>query len=320
MTVTRISDLAQNQQLINALAQANQQEAKTELQVSTGKNAQYFKDLPDQTGVLLSTKSLLDRNASYSQTVTELQQRIGVQDASLQSLEGSAGNLAQNVMDAVSNNSGLSLMDQINAVFQQTTAALNTQVDGQYIFGGTRTDAKPFNGSSIADLVDTSTVPQSTVPIAGLFQNNDTTASAVVNDGVKIDYGYTASDLGTQLMTAIQAIKQFNDTNPDGPFGQNLTSAQASFLQGQIANLRQISTDITAQTANNGVVANQVDNVATQLANTKTQATQFVSDIEDVDLPTALTNLQQDQLALQAAARMAANIGQMSLLNFLPIT
>jgi flagellar hook-associated protein 3 FlgL len=315
MTITRVSDLAQNQLLIAELAKANQAESKTELQVASGKKAQNFADIASQTGVLFSAKQVLDRNDHYTETATELSQRLDVQSAALGSLQSAADDLRQNVTDAVANGSGLSLMDQINSVFQSAAAALNTQVNGQYIFGGTRTDTPPVNISSINDLVTGTPPTETAVPIAGIFSNNNQVQSATINDGVTISYGMTASDLGTQLMTAIQNIKQYVDNN--GPLSQQLTTAQSSYLSGQITNLQQIVSDITAQAAHSGVVSQQVDAVSKQLAGTKIQATQFVSDIEDADLPTALTKLQQDQLQLQASARMAANIGQMSLLNFL---
>ena len=309
--MTRVSDLSQSQLLISELNRASQRAAVTELQVSSGKKAQYFKDLADQAGVLFSAKRVLDRNAHYTQTVTELKQRLDTQDLTLQELEGASGDLRQTVTDALANNSGLALMDQINAIFQRSAQALNTQVNGQYIFGGTRTDVAPVNVSSLAALGAAPSIP-------GIFENNDVTASAIVDDGVKIDYGFTASDLGTPLMTALQAIKQFND-GPSGPFSGNLTAAQQTFLQGQISTLIQTASDITAQASRNGVVQKQVDGIETQLSNAKISADRFVSDIEDVDLATALTNLQQDQMALQAATRMVAEIGRMSLLDFLPI-
>jgi len=319
MTISRVSDLSQSQMLIAELTKANQAEAQAELQVSSGKKAQTFADIAHQTGVLFSAKQVLDRNDHYTQTATELAQRLGTQASALGDLDTAASTLTQNVTDALANGSGLSLMNQINAVFQEATSALNTQVNGQYIFGGTRTDTPPVNISNINGLVTGTPPAQTPVPIASIFDNNNQTLSAVVNDGITISYGMTASSLSTQLMTAIQTIKQFNDTNPDGPFGPNLTQAQTAFLTSQIANLKQIATDITTQTAQNGIVQQQVDAVSKQLSSMKVQATQFVSDIEDADLPTALSQLQQDQLQLQASARMAANIGQISLLNFLPV-
>ena len=44
----------------------------------------------------------------------------------------------------------------------------------------------------------------------------------------------------------------------------------------------------------------------------------FASDIQDVDMATAATNLNQNQTALQAALEVTAQLGQLSLLNYLP--
>jgi flagellar hook-associated protein 3 FlgL len=43
-----------------------------------------------------------------------------------------------------------------------------------------------------------------------------------------------------------------------------------------------------------------------------------VSNIEDVDMPTAITQLNQNQTALQAALQVTAQLNQVSLLNYLP--
>ena len=43
----------------------------------------------------------------------------------------------------------------------------------------------------------------------------------------------------------------------------------------------------------------------------------FVSDLEDVDMPTAITKLNQNQVALQAALQVTSQLNQVSLLNYL---
>jgi flagellar hook-associated protein 3 FlgL len=43
----------------------------------------------------------------------------------------------------------------------------------------------------------------------------------------------------------------------------------------------------------------------------------FIGDIEDVNLAEAITRLNQDQVAVEAAGRMIAQLDQLSLLNFL---
>lgn len=317
MAITRVSNLSQSQLLINELNRANAQMDKTQLQISSGKKAEYFKDIAAQAGVLLSAKRVLDRNGHYTETTTELGQKLDQQNLGLSQLETAAGDLRQNVIDALANDSGMSFMDTINGVFQNVLGALNTKIDGQYIFGGTRTDVPPVNVSDLTGLGAAAAIAGPN----GIFENNDIKASATVDEGVNVQYGMLASDLGTNLMSALQAIKQFND-GPNGPIDGPLTAAQRTFLggllDGTVADLKGISNEVTGYVAQNGVTQNQVAKIQTHLSDTKIATAQFVSDIEDADLPTALTQLQQDQIAVQASARMAAQLGQLSLLNFLP--
>lgn len=310
--MTRVSDLSQSQILITELNRANAGLNKTQFQIASGKKAQYFKEIAEQAGVLLSAKRVVDRNGHYAQTVTELKQKLEQQNLGLGQIETAAKDLRQTVIDAIANDSGLAFMDNINAVFQGALAALNTKIDGQHLFAGTRTDVPPLNVSSLDDL---SAAPT----IASIFENNGVKAAVTVDEGVEVEYGMLASDLGTQLMSALQAIKQFNDTNPDGPIDGPLTAGQRAFLDGQIANLKTVAEGVTGLVAQNGVVQKRVDAIETHLSDIKIATQQFISDIEDVDLPSALTRIQQDQVAVQAAARMAATLGQLSLMNFLPV-
>ncbi len=43
----------------------------------------------------------------------------------------------------------------------------------------------------------------------------------------------------------------------------------------------------------------------------------FVSNLQDVDMGTAITQLNQNQMALQAAVQVTAQLNQVSLLNYL---
>ena len=309
--MTRVSDLAQSQLLISELNRANSQLNITQLQVSSGKKAQYFKDIADQAGVLLSAKRVLDQNANFSETATELAQKLDQQDLALRQLGSAADDLRENATTAVANGNGVAFMDSVDGVFQSALSALNTKINGQYIFGGTRTDTSPVNITTLNALGSAGT-------IAGIFDNNNIKASAAVDQGTQVIYGMTASDLGTALMTTIQAIKQFSDS-ASGPLTGQLTPTQQSFLEGQLTNLQTIAAGINQLTAQNGVTQNTVERISNRLNQTTVATQDFVSNIEDVDLPTALTQLQQNQVAVQAAAHITAQLGQLSLLNFLPL-
>ena len=67
----------------------------------------------------------------------------------------------------------------------------------------------------------------------------------------------------------------------------------------------------------NGVRQNRLDSVLQQHETTGNVVTGVISDIEDVDMASAVTKLNGDQTALQASYKVMAQLSQLSLLNFL---
>jgi flagellar hook-associated protein 3 FlgL len=70
----------------------------------------------------------------------------------------------------------------------------------------------------------------------------------------------------------------------------------------------------------NGGVQNQVTNVQKAISAQQTALTNIVSNITDVDVAQAATNLQLAQASLQAAAQVFSRLSGSALVNLLPST
>jgi flagellin-like hook-associated protein FlgL len=69
--------------------------------------------------------------------------------------------------------------------------------------------------------------------------------------------------------------------------------------------------------AANGNIYSQLQDASTNQKTMSTLFKGFVSNIEEVDMPTAITQLNQNQVALQAALQVTAQLNQVSLLNYI---
>ena len=138
-----------------------------------------------------------------------------------------------------------------------------------------------------------------------------------VGDGETVQVGVLASDVGTQLLQSLQDVANFN-AGPNGNFGSTVTAAQSTFLSGAIASAANAATTVNTAAAANGDVYNQLQDASSTQTSMSTLYQGFVSDIQDVDMGTAVTNLNQNQVALQAALQVTAQLNQVSLLNYLP--
>jgi flagellar hook-associated protein 3 FlgL len=201
-------------------------------------------------------------------------------------------------------------MAQVTNIFDQATQILNSKdSNGNYLYGGENDSTPPVTVNSLAQLAAT--------PIANVFANGAQAKSVLVADGESVQVGVLASSVGTQLMQALQDVAQFN-AGPSGNMQTGLTQAQATFLTSELPTSIAANQALNTATASNGFVFNQLQDAVTQQQSLSTLYKGFVSDIQDVDMGKAITNLNQNQVALQAALQVTAQLNKVSLLNYLP--
>lgn len=309
--MTRIATLAQQQALLAELLNTNARTFKTQLQVSTGKVGHTYKDIAKDAGVLLSAKRVETRIVQYQKMVLELGGRLENQNLQLEQIASSAAQLRQNVLDALSLSSGAGLMEAVEGVFRQALSVLNAQVDGSYIFAGSRVSDKPANIASLADLMAAASA-------SDIFTNDQQRRGVEVDTGQVIDYTFLADEIGLPLMTLIKDIADFN-AGPDGPFSDQLTAQQQQFLQGLLPALKTVAQDLNNIVARNGQYQQQVASVTEVHEQSAVFIKGFISDIEDVDMAEAVSRLNQDRVASEAATYILAQLQSISLLNFLPV-
>jgi flagellar hook-associated protein 3 FlgL len=308
--MTRIGTFVQQQAILAQYQRTNARINQDQAEISTGKVAQHYKDLSSQVGTLLSAKRLDARTAEYMQNNKGLATTLSIQDTSLNQVASSTQNLRQSILEADSLGSGGTLMQQVQGAFAQVLSVLNTQVNGAYIFGGTRTDQPPVTAQNLGDL-------QAVPSVTQVFKNNTQAVNVDIDNGESIQTNFFADQVGQSVMDSLKQIADFN-AGPNGPFGTTLTDVQKTFLAGQAQTLQTITQNLNQLVGQNGQLQNQVDAANTRHDATSTTVKGFISDIEDADVAKAITNLNQDQVTLQASARLIADLQTNSLLNYLP--
>jgi flagellar hook-associated protein 3 FlgL len=138
----------------------------------------------------------------------------------------------------------------------------------------------------------------------------------MVGDGQSIQVGMLASNVAGNLMQTFKEIADFA-AGPDGNLTDSLTDTQSSFLSGEIASATTAATQVNNAAAANGNIYSQLKDASANQTTMSNLFQGFVSNIEDVDMPTAITQLNQNQVALQAALQVTAQLNNVSLLNYL---
>ena len=316
MSVDRIATAQQSAYFLSQINQAGAALDKTNQQIASGKIANTYAGFGGQTQVLTATLSAQARNNSYATATTLATTQADLQDTQLTSLSSLATQLKTAVSTAVANNDPTTLMSQVSDIFDQATTILNSKdANGDYIYGGGKTNTPPITVSSLSDLIALPSMPS----VSGAFANGDDKKSVQVADGQTVTYGVTASDVATGLMQSLSDIASFDAGSTGNLSGStNLSDAQNTFLSGQISSIGTVATNLNTVTAQNGFAYNQLQNATTQQSSLSTLYSGFVSNMQDTNMADAATQLSLNQTALQAALQVTSTLNQLTLLNYLP--
>jgi flagellar hook-associated protein 3 FlgL len=164
---------------------------------------------------------------------------------------------------------------QVASLTQQLVALANTRGSSGYLFGGTASNAPPFDSS-------------------GAFHGNDQTTSVEIADGVTATSNASGADAftaagGTDVFAALQGL------------ATALSSNNPAAIQASIATIGTATTQLTTARVNTGLSASVLTSASTAIASAVTQIQVSVASEADADAPSTLSNLQAAQTSFQAA-------------------
>lgn len=315
--MTRISTAGQTQLMLQALMRNQARAMKSSLQVATLKTTNEFRGVAREALTLLGAKETLARNEQFNGSNTIVMQRLEAYGASLNQLGEIAQNLRETVIAALATGSSIGLMAEINSAFSEATTVLNIEVDDRYLFSGTRTATPPVAATTPADLLGLANTSDA-------FTNNNIKVQARISENQVLEYGLLADDIGQPLFEAFRRLMQFNAgtlpsgaTGPAGAFQEPLTDVQKNFLTAELAGIETVFNDLNQQVAKNGTNIQTIAATRERLADEALFTRKLIREIENVDPAAAVTQLNEDRLALEASMQVLARISRITLLNFI---
>jgi flagellar hook-associated protein 3 FlgL len=307
--VTRVSTNGNYASVLTNLMSAQSRLFDANERVSSEKNGSNLKDYANKAQTLAAMRVVDRRTKAYQDQNGLIAAKLSNQDQALNQVADAAGQIRQTIADALATDRADTLMTDLNGLFKNAIQGMNTSYDGKYLFAGGQINTPPVTATSMADLT-------AGPAIASFFQNDQFKAQAKLDDSTSVTTGFLANDLGTPLMSALQAIQAYSQ-GPNGPFTGQLTDAQRTFLQGVLPGFDTVRSDLTLTAAQNGLTQKRVDDVASSLVGRKDTLTVMIGDITGADMGKAASDLAAAQLAIQASAKVFQSLQSSSLLNFL---
>ncbi len=303
----RISDLGMQQLLLQGFQNAQASAQTRQIQLSSGDKFQTYGEYGADALRLVSADGVVARAGAFENAASIALTRLETQGSSLEIIAGAVEQSRAGFVRTLAVGNAERLLPDLEVAAQRIITALNVDLGGVFVFGGTDGARPPVNASSLSDIASVGSVD-------ALFNEGERTTLAV-EEGVFVDGGALASEIARDLFVELQELGNAEATL--GPFQGELTAAQRDFLIEKSARFAELADALYQEQGLSAVSQGQASDAVTRNVRARELAEIVAAEIEDVDIAEALSGLNQDQLVIQASARALADATQLSLLNFI---
>lgn len=304
--MTRVADLASHNLTLGYMRQTQARQLDAQLQISSGKTAQRYSGIANQSQKLVSLEAEHARTSRY----VEGNQLVGQRLQKMESAVAAAGDLASDLRTLLVNATNASdaadvpLEEESERMMNQLAGLLNEKADGRHLFAGSRIDAAPVDISALpADGNFTGTAD------ADYYRGDGARASVRASDQLTLTYGVTADEPGFEkLVRALQMVRTA-DHSDQAALSARLEKALglAEEAVGEIPDIR----------SRIGVARNALEVETVRHEESLLYTEQSIGDIENVDVTEAITRLSAEQTTLQASYAALARLQSLSLTDYL---
>jgi flagellar hook-associated protein 3 FlgL len=282
---------------------------KVQEQLSTGLQIVRPSDEPDKAALVTRLEGELSRQASYQDTLKAVNVRLTAEETALKNTSDVLYRFKELAVQAANDTVGpedrKSIALEMGNLREQILSLANSQdSNGNYLFSGSRSGSPAFSQDATGRVN---------------YQGDQARMQVNVGDNRRMNLNMPGSDAFTRLVrddgkgnkTGVDFFQSLDDlvnaVNSSDRTAIQRGVGEVDGLQNGISEgLGQIGADLTVVDLQNNVL----DEVIMRLKTTR-------SDVEDLDYTEAITRMNKDQLALQAAQSGFSKISQLSLFNYI---
>jgi len=283
--------------------------SKTQTQLSTTKQINKPSDAPDQAATVTRLKSAIDRQNSYVATINSVKDKLSQQETATNNATDVLTRLKELTVQAA--NDTYSAVDrksidlEVRQLRDQLLSLANTQdVNGNFIFSGSRMGKQAFATDENGKLV---------------YQGDQTVSSTGVGDQSAVDINRS----GTNPFDKIVRVDASNKKIAVGFFqviddlSAALQANDSGSIKRAVGEVGTMQQGLSDNLASIGAATNKIDNQASLAEENVLRMKSTLSQVEDTDYTEAITKMNKDMLALQAAQSSFAKISQLNLFDYI---
>lgn len=295
-----------------AVTQMTTQQAKLaqmQTQLASGKEIVQPSDDPDKAGIIQRLNSAYKRQEVYETSLDSVNNRLVAEESALMGTDNILQRLRELAVRASSDT--LTAPDrkiiaiEVSTLKDAVVALANTQdITGNYVFSGSMTKTIPF-----------------TVDGAGatLYKGDDRYVEVDVSEQLRLSMNRPGNEVFASVVRQEPGVdpRRVSFFSVIDDFVTALNNNQTAGVQRSLAEVSEMSENLSGSLADVGSRMLVVDSQREMLSDAKLRYKTLLSGVEDLDYAKAVTALSAEMLSLEAAQSSFAKISQLSLFNYM---
>ena len=283
--------------------------AKSQQEIAAQKQVLSPSDAPNQAASITRFKSVIARQDTYTLALGQVQARLDTESANLTTAGDVLVRIKELAIQASNGTQGTvsrkAISTEMKGLRNQLLSLSNsTDASGNYIFSGSKVNTKAFTQDSIGNIEYTG--DQTRMHVAVGEQRTLPLNRPGTNAFVRVvRTNPDNSEQGVGFFTAV-------DDLIDG-----VDNGITSKMQRGLTEMNTLHTGVVMAQADVGTDMKVVEQQGAVVDDTKLSLKVALSNVEDLDMTTAVTNMQKLMLSLEAAQATFAKTSQMSLFKYL---
>ncbi len=279
--------------------------ATTQAQLSVSKQVLAPSDAPDQAAAIQRLKGEIARQNSHSELLKTSLSRYKAEETALSSSNDILIRLKELGIQASNDTLGLddrkSIAVEMKALRDQLLSLGNTRDDnGNYLFSGTRVNTPAFSEGSNGLVVYAGDQTQTSIP-AGVERT--------------VQYTRSGTDVFSRVVREDKTSVGFFDALDQ--MISAVGSSDTSAIQQGNADLSQMHNALSLSLAQTGSDQKVVQSQLDTLDETALRLKSTLSDVEDLDYAAAVTRMNKEMMALEAAMGSFSKISGLTLFDYI---
>lgn len=295
--------------------------SKLNKQLTTGKEISKPSDNPFKTARIMQMYSDIGANEQYNENIKDTINWLDTTDVALEQLGNSFGRVRELMVSsgnaAYGSDEKKAIKDEINEKVNEIAQILNTNFDGKYIFGGTKSASKPVGVNTVDGNNSLSFIDKSgnTTTDPDILNQMNSKLKVEISQGVTMEYNVNANEIlnfKDESGNDIELMSLMNDII------NNLQSADSSdVVNSNLGDMDSVLSNINKLRGEVGSKQNRMDSAKAQNEEQNLSMTEILSKTEDIDLAEKTIQVATLQSVYVASLQTSAKILQSTLIDFI---